>query len=357
MKFTYFYPMKILTLFLTSLFIQLAAFAQTDLDIKIEQQPFDFSVFFIKQNGHQIKKQIVLINRPGYNKADTSTIEDYDYQGDMTLRILFSGGQRSSRTTFKTSKEKKVSNWRSDNIPERRVSLNATTFLTNGKPSWFINTDVNAKGDTVLRSLVKFNYDNNQQLLERTEQLNGQISLKRKYTYENGNLKNFETKVAGSSGVIRHEYLYNEEKLPVKKTEVHTGPMGSATFRTTNYTYQNKRMAIERYSNIDGDKKDVEIKYVYDPKGRISGFRATRDTLFRDVIFEYVGDRLKQIKSKGNTTIEFGRELRIIAPYTGKHELFTYSREFEYDKKDNLIRDTQFLNGNKIMQMDYQLIY
>ncbi|MBB5440074.1 hypothetical protein HDC92_003772 [Pedobacter sp. AK017] len=350
--------MKIVTLILVCLSMQFTALAQeAELGIKIEQEPTEWAHFLKKKKNHQVKKQVFLFSTlsSGY-KPDTINIEYYDPQGGLSRVIRFSDQKRTSISVYETSKDRKITKWHTTNLKDKTASVSTHAFHASGKPAWSKSAEINAKGDTTSRSSVAFKYNSKQQLVERAEQIRGINTTKKTYIY-NGN--QVVKLVIRPEGTIWYEYVYNADQLPIKKEQHQSGSWGTAITKMFNYTYLNGLMATERYTDANGDQKDTEVSYTYDAEGRTKSFRAVRDTLFREVSFEFSGPLLKQINVKGNTTRGFTREyaINIGAPYTEKNEPFVYRQDFDYDDKGNLIRSAQFLDGIKYLQMDYQLEY
>ncbi|RZM29241.1 MAG: hypothetical protein EOO88_05690 [Pedobacter sp.] len=351
--------MKILTLSLILLNIHFIAFSQTESNPKFEPEPFDYVSLIQKKKGHGVKKEILLITFPKrQGSADTSSVVKYDQSGDLIHRTLYSQGKPYLIADHSTSKDRKTTKWKTQPVAKTdRISVNITSYLPNGKMSWFKNSDINQKGDTTLIELVKFTYNAQHQLLTRTDQTNGKVTLQRNYQYANGNMIKYTSKPTNSSGLTSFLYTYDNQHLPVKKQHIITNSFGEQVYQTFNYTYLNARVVKERYTNPEGDKKDVLVKYVYDANGRIKSFRAAQDSLFREVIFTFEADRLVQINASGNTLKALNREFQIYAEYTQNHEPFTFRKEFKYDDKGNLIGETEFLNEVKRRQIEYMITY
>ncbi|RZL51003.1 MAG: hypothetical protein EOP00_01485 [Pedobacter sp.] len=334
-----------LIIIFTNLFA-LNCHSQDLLDVKVEQRPFDYFKLFEPKKEHPIKSIIYLQNN--LVRPDTITKEIFTKDGKKLKYFSFQKGKLSSITDYKYFPEQNAYLWEQRYFDKSKYFYTSKTIKNKaGKDLSFYNTTI-LNGDTISRQYANFNYNSEGLLVKREDGHDKLIALMRSYeylgndmvlakTYTNPNSQDFYSAVA---------YQYNKEHLPIEKKAylVRNGKADPALY--SYYTYDNGLLIEEKYQGYDDKAKVTEttVNYQYNIKKQLIKLNASVDSIYKNIEYQYEGNKLKKVTIKTNTQIRLNREEFVYVDRTIETP-FIFEKNFEYDEFGNLILIKELLNG------------
>lgn len=104
----------------------------------------------------------------------------------------------------------------------------------------------------------------------------------------------------------------------------------------------------------------MQIDYSYDKAGRILTIKGKCDTLYRNAVFHYQGDKLVRVDVECNTMTKFSEVFWIYSRYHhSKAPKFLFTKELFYGGKGALVKTLDKIDGvqDNIVHYLYKYYY
>ena len=332
-----------------------ACFAQSELDVQVEVQPYNTTIYFKKDLGKPVK-QLICIRAKG---GDTVYTDSYDTLGNRVKHIQYTYGKKTAEDVFQTLPLLHVWQWQETKWGKDKPNYSSkTTNNASGQPLLYENASL-VNNDTTSRQIAKFTYNAAGQLTNRDEFFNGNPTLSKSYQYSGKDMVIAEIKnhTTNNDNFRRIEYSYNADHLPLEKkvSEVSDGTVSQYAY--DHYTYNNGKLVSEKYSDSSDPKKEIVIKYTYDINNRPETINVSEDTLYRNITYTFKDSMLTKIAVKSNAWNKFNREIFFSVTNPLTPIPFLYEREYIYDTKKNLIQTKESINGEFKAGITYIIEY
>ncbi len=341
------------------------SYAQDTADVKVEQTPYNYAKI-LEINQNKPVKLVIYFENVYYKNAIVK--KDTLYQEHLTTDnkrlsfISFSKNNTKLATLYKYFPEKHFQEWRDQNLNE--INYNRLTKDLFGKDQTLYQARI-FKGDTTSRTYTKFFYNSDGLLVKKS--YGGSYGVNKlgtsatTYDYLNKNMvlaKSYND-TSRSSFYRAIAYKYNAENLPVEKKAYqvrNNTPDTPALY--TYYTYDKGLLVNEKYEDFNdkGKKKVTTVDYYYNSNKQLVKLDTKSDTLFRTIVYEYGGEKLKTVTIQTNALIGLNREEFVFVQGESKLPL-TFVRQFEYDEFGNIIRLKYFLNGQLHREFVKELVF
>lgn len=184
-----------------------------------------------------------------------------------------------------------------------------------------------------------YTYNAQQQILEIAEMLNGQVSAKTKYTYdEQGAISVKKVFAAGGGVKATFTFIYNEKmelaRIDCAKDETYGADF--STYKSITYRYNAQKLPIEIVYDMGGYKNTT--KYGYDAQGNLTEEYAISDM---------PGDNMN-VGSYKYYTYNENRQITEIV-YKNIDAKILKRESFTYDHMDQLTHHSQLTVGGKVI--------
>ncbi|MGN8058588.1 hypothetical protein ACTJKN_20050 [Pedobacter sp. 22163] len=341
------------------------SYSQGIADVKVELTPFIYDKIF-EINQYKPVKLVTYLENVYYNdaivKRDTLYQEHLTADNKRLSYTSFNKNKTKLTALYKYFPEKHFQEWRDQDLNE----INYNRLIKNrlGKNLTLYQARV-FKGDTTSRTYTKFSYNSDGLLVKKSFEgsygANKLGTSATTYDYVNKNMvltkSYYDTSKSSFYQAIA--YKYNAENLPVEKKAYQVrNNMPDTPALYTYYTYDRGLLVNEKYEDFNDKAKKIAttVDYYYNSNKQLIKLHTKSDTLFKTVVYEYGGEKLKKVTIQTNTLIGLNREERVYVYDKSKLPL-TFVRLFEYDEFGNVIRLKYFLNGQRQHEFVKELVY
>lgn len=352
--------MKYFTIFLFSLF-SMISFAQKNEDVIVEPEPHKLDEYFKRYNSTGIKKVYTISKNKKTNFTDdTLNIDLYNKDGlkiqtiryeknspSSSLELIYDDNRNIVKTIFSQNK-----------IKER---IGITDFVYDDRNQLIEEFYKSIFEENIERTVTKKYKYIDKKLVEKAIYQTNNLAQKDSFFYSKNNLTLH--KIVYSSGNNDFENIYTYNKLgQLEKKETNSIFKNSQKniFGKTAYKYEdNKLISISEMEGKNlSNREPVLTFYSYDNNGKLSKMRVEYKSFYREIDYEYSGQKIISINVITNTdnsaymkfwTSTFGHYIEKMP--------FNYKEIFDFDHKDNLIRKKIFINDELIHEVNYIIEY
>ncbi|MDP9080459.1 MAG: hypothetical protein M3O71_23800 [Bacteroidota bacterium] len=358
---------RIIISLLSFICLFLTAAAQT-LDIPAIKAltPFNNIKGIRAKTAPSAKKLTMLYFSTQTQRTDTSTIKTFDQDGRIQDYILFEGGHRTDVLRYSYHDRPGVKEeWHDQGIKGKNHSwlIVDTVFDKSGK---IIETDANTvtNKDTTFRNQYYFKYDKDGLLQEKDCRMNRQLVRVTNYYYQQGKIaKERENSQPAGPGkfqvVMDIDYTYNDKGAIVKVEKSYARTTGKQLLEFHNYTYtDNNILSAESFSYVGPTQKTTNVAYEFNPDGTLGSMVIKKDTLYKNVQYQYKNKKLTGIHMVTNAPNDL---------FHGYFAMVTHSRmislpvsldeKFIYDMRGNIVEKQQISLGGLLNRWSYEYEY
>ena len=352
---------------LSFIYLSLTAAAQ-GLDIPAIKAltPFNNIKGIGTKNAPSAKKLTMLYFSTQTQRTDTSTIKTFDQDGKILDYILFESGRRTDVVKYSYHNRPGVKEeWHDQGLKGKTHSLLIvdTVFDKSGK---MIETDANTvtNKDTTFRSQYYFQYDKDGLLREKDYRINRQLVRVTNYYYELGKmLKERENSQPAGPGkfqvVMDIDYTYDDKGSIIKVEKSYARATGKQLLEFHNYTYTDKNiLSAESFSYVGPTQKITNVAYEFNPEGTLGSMILKKDTLYKNVQYQYKNKKLTGIHMVTNAPHDLYYGYFAMVPYNRMIPLpLSLDEKLIYDRRGNIVEKQQIFLGGLLNRWSYEYEY
>lgn len=352
--------MKYFTIILSSLF-SMISFAQKNEDVIVEPEPHKLDEYFKKHNPSGIKKvYIISKNKKTDFTNDTLNVDLYNEDGLKTHTIRYEKNSPASnlQLIYDDNRNLVKSIYTQNKVKER---TGITDFKYDNENQLTEEYYKSIFGENIERTVTKKYKYIDKKLVEKTIYQTNNLTQTDSFFYSKNNLTSHKTVYSLGNNDFENTYTYNKLGQLEKKETYSISKDGQKNlFGKATYKYEKDKLIS--ISEIEGknllNNEPVLTYYHYGNNGKISKMRVEYKSFYREVDYEYSGQKIISINVITNTensaymkfwTSTFGH-------YIDKMP-FTYKEVFDFDDKDNLIRKKILINDELINEVNYIIEY
>jgi hypothetical protein len=295
-------------------------------------------------------------------KNDTTRIYYYNTKSKKISEISYEKGKALNVYYFRY-KDNKLIEWsEEDTIVKRKSKYSSITQYNEQGEILCIRGFYISKKDTTDRISNCFEYDKRNNITKMTSSANDYTSSFNNYYYNNNNkLIRHDVFVnpRNTKNYLSTEYNYNNENLLEVKNEFHVFE-GVKTLNLWHYYYyQDRQLVKERYLSTSSSKEETNVKYLYNKDNTLKEMLIAKDTLYKNVYYEYANKKVKKIIANSNAWNYLHGEFIILLLSVNQLTKmpYVYEEHFSYDAKWNLTEKQFLLNGQVVKVLQYKNEY
>jgi hypothetical protein len=356
MKNFHFYCFLLLILLSTDLF------AQNNWEVQISPRPYEGKAHYGNNVSTPVKKVIIISQRlQNQFMNDTLSIINYNNKGLTIENISFDKGKPYSKSIYRYDTKSIYLGITQESFKKSGVnSYSKIGYNKNKIRSTEYNCSIR-NNDTIQRTLTKYIYNNDNQLIARENYFKNELTLKDEYTYTNKLLTS--RKSFGSPyNVKRYSEVrlnYSPANLLSDEIDLNINDSKIDTTSIVHYLHTNEKLTEQNLMILGSTKRIINTKYTYDSNNDLESIFATRDSDILNVKYTYNLNRKLVLKKATINTPKTFAECPIIANLYGMDpkKAIDYQEEYSYDKSGNIIEAKYKLNDDLIAKTIFILEY
>ncbi|WP_311949937.1 hypothetical protein [Mucilaginibacter terrae] len=331
----------------------------------IDLEPYRTVVFNTAQTKSAVKRQVYIqrLNKERGLYNDTISIELKDKNGQRQTYIMFNKGKRENPVNYTYLKRDKHTGFttvgKEYNEDVRRI---VDTLFNKDNTVASVSTKVVRKAHTTIHTVYTYTYNALKQPTSRKYYMSTNLEKKPRllnhhnFIYEGKLLKRVEAILNPYLKNIFYEtlYTYNPDTSLAKKERFEVRNGNRTLLEFNDYTYTNKLLTQELYGSYSRDKDVTKVEYEYNAHKQLSKLKTSKDTLYKNIQYTYVGNKLKNIHWETNARTGLSREhFAPIFTYSERRMPIIYDAEYYHDAEGNFLGVKHSLFGELRTHFEY----